>query len=106
MTTSKTSRRKPAANQKRSTPKLDARTKRTIGAPKSVPAEGMIATMVSLMRRTSGASVADLTQQTGWQPHSVRGAISGNVKRKLGLRVLSEKVGDTRVYRIPETAKA
>lgn len=105
MTTSKVSRRKPAANQKRSTPKPDAAPKRIVAAQQNVPAEGKIATIVSLMRRPTGANIAELTQQTGWQAHSVRGAISGNVKRKLGLRVLSEKVGSVRVYRIQETAK-
>jgi hypothetical protein len=38
---------------------------------------------------------------TGWQPHSVRGAISGNLKKKLGLAVVSDKVeARGRVYRI------
>ncbi len=40
---------------------------------------------------------------TGWQPHSVRGAISGSLKKKLGLTVTSENVGKRgRVYRIVE----
>lgn len=106
MTTSKNSRRKPLANQKRPTPKLEAVTKRVVAEKEKVPVKGKITTLVSMMRRPSGASVAELTQETGWQAHSVRGAISGNVKRKLGLRVLSEKVGNKRVYRIPETVKA
>jgi hypothetical protein len=37
---------------------------------------------------------------TGWQAHSVRGAISGAIKKKLGLAVVSERVGETRTYRI------
>ncbi len=52
-----------------------------------------------------GASIADLMKATGWQAHSVRGAISGNLKKKLGLGIISEKVeGRGRVYRIAATS--
>ena len=37
---------------------------------------------------------------TGWQAHSVRGAISGAIKKKLGLTVSSELVEGTRTYRV------
>jgi hypothetical protein len=40
-------------------------------------------------------------EATGWQAHSVRGAISGALKKKLKLKVASEVVeGRGRVYRI------
>ena len=39
-------------------------------------------------------------EATGWQAHSVRGAISGAIKKKLGLNVMSEKTGTVRLYRI------
>jgi predicted HTH transcriptional regulator len=100
MTVSKISSRNAAEKQKRST--FKSAKQRSDDARKSVPAEGKIAIIVSLMRRPNGVTVTELTQKTGWQAHSVRGAISSIVKRKLGLRILSEKVGTTRVYRIPE----
>ena len=57
--------------------------------------------LVDLLSRRQGATVAEAVKATGWQPHSVRGAISGGLKKKLRLRVTSEKVdGRGRVYRV------
>ncbi len=59
------------------------------------------ATLIDLLRRPGGATIADLVKATGWQPHSVRGAISGALKKKLGLTVTSEPIEKRgRVYRI------
>jgi len=59
-----------------------------------------IQTVVNMLRAKQGASLEQLSKATGWQHHSVRGAISGNVKKKLGLNVTSERVKGVRVYRI------
>ena len=57
--------------------------------------------LIDLLRRPHGATIADLVKATGWQAHSVRGAISGTLKKKLGLAIASEAVeGRGRVYRI------
>ena len=61
--------------------------------------------LIGLLRRPSGATIEELSKATGWQPHSIRGAISGILKKKLGLAVASEaseKRG--RVYRIERAA--
>lgn len=59
------------------------------------------ALLVDMLKRKSGATVAEVQDATGWQAHSVRGAISGAIKKKLGLTVVSEPVeGRGRVYRI------
>ena len=42
-----------------------------------------------LLRRSEGATIVELMAATGWQSHSVRGFLSGAVKRKLGLTVTS-----------------
>ncbi len=47
-----------------------------------------------------------MTAATGWQAHSVRGAMSGAIKKKLGLTILSEKSEGRRIYRIPASAEA
>ena len=57
--------------------------------------------LIEMLRTTEGASIAEIVAATGWQPHTVRGAIAGALKKKLGLHVTSEKVkGRGRVYRI------
>ena len=59
-----------------------------------------IDTVLGLMRQEGGADVTVISQATGWQAHSVRGAIAGHIKKKLGLTVLTEKVKGRTVYRI------
>jgi hypothetical protein len=50
------------------------------------------AKFLDLLRRSGGATGADLMKATGWQAHSVRGFISGVLGRKMGLKVASTKV--------------
>ncbi len=57
-----------------------------------------------MLRRPDGATIQQVSAKTSWQAHSVRGAISGALKKKLGLAVTSERVEDRgRVYRIAGT---
>lgn len=57
--------------------------------------------LIDLLRRTDGASINELRSALGWQDHSIRGAISGAIKKKLGFAVMSEKTAERgRVYRI------
>ncbi len=59
------------------------------------------ALLIDLLKRKNGATIEKIVAATGWQPHSVRGAISGALKKKLGLAVTSEKPDDgPRRYRI------
>jgi hypothetical protein len=43
-----------------------------------------------------------MMQSTGWQPHSVRGFLAAVVRKKLGLKLVSEKTDGPRVYRIAD----
>jgi tRNA1(Val) A37 N6-methylase TrmN6 len=56
--------------------------------------------LIALLRTEAGADIVALTKATGWQPHSVRGAIAGQIKKKLGLMVTTERVDGRIVYRI------
>jgi len=57
--------------------------------------------VIALLRRANGTTIVDLSTATGWQAHSVRGFLSGTVKKKMGLAVVSEKDGNgIRRYRI------
>ena len=75
-------------------------------APKSAKLAGKIGVLVGLLRRPEGATVGAMMAATGWQAHSVRGAMSGAVKKSLGLNIASEKTDGGRVYRIADEAKA
>ncbi|WP_213539251.1 DUF3489 domain-containing protein [Nitrosospira sp. NRS527] len=57
--------------------------------------------MIELLHQPAGASLADLMQATGWQAHSVRGVISGVLRKRLGLAVICQANQDgKRIYRI------
>ena len=59
------------------------------------------AALIAMLRAPEGATIEEITTATGWQAHTVRGAIAGALKKKLGLDVTSEKVeGRGRIYRI------
>jgi Protein of unknown function (DUF3489) len=75
------------------------------------------AQMIELLKRPEGATVEQIAAATGWQHHTIRGAISGALKKKLGLNVETTRTrevgpnkvgakGSTTVYRIVGTDPA
>ena len=59
--------------------------------------------LITMLRAPEGATIAEIVAATGWQAHSARGAMSGVLKKKLGLTITSEKVTDRgRIYRIED----
>ena len=68
----------------------------------SVPREfSKKAIVLDLLRRKDGATMAEIAKATGWQNHSIRGFISGNLTKKMGLVVESAKnEAGERTYRI------
>jgi hypothetical protein len=58
------------------------------------------ATLITLLERPCGATIDEMAKATGWQRHSIRGMMSGVLKKRLGLSIASEKEERGRVYRI------
>ncbi len=67
----------------RKVPKRRTKTAKT-GGPRAGTKQ---ATLIELLKRKTGATIDDIVKATGWQPHSVRSAISGTLKKKLGMKV-------------------
>ncbi|WP_331429081.1 DUF3489 domain-containing protein [Paracoccus sanguinis] len=60
------------------------------------------ATLIAMLRAPDGATIEEIMAATSWQSHTVRGAMAGALKKKLGLEVTSEKVENRgRVYKLP-----
>ena len=67
--------------------------------------KGKLGALVALLSRPEGASLQAMQDATGWQAHSVRGAISGSLKKKHSLTVTSSKTEAGRIYRIGAEAQ-
>ena len=72
--------------------------------------------MIEMLKRPEGATVEQIAAATGWQHHTIRGAISGALKKKLGLTVEATRTrevgpnktgakGSSTVYRIVGVAR-
>jgi hypothetical protein len=59
------------------------------------------ATVINMLKRPEGATIAQICEATSWQAHTVRGTFAGAFKKKLGLEITSNKTeGTLRTYRI------
>jgi hypothetical protein len=66
----------------------------------AVRANSKLGKMIALLQCQDGATIAQMMKATGWQAHSVRGAMSGTIKKRLGLTITSDTQGTDRTYRI------
>ena len=59
--------------------------------------------LIELLKRTEGATLEEIVAATGWQKHTARGAMSGALKKRLGLTIHSDPDPERgRVYRIAD----
>jgi hypothetical protein len=80
--------------------KIETRVRKTDQAPRT-RGDSKQAKLIEMLKRPEGASIEEIVAAFDWQAHTVRGAIAGALKKKLGLDVTSEKIdGRGRVYRI------
>jgi hypothetical protein len=98
------SRLKAAAHStSRSTSKSKSRTQL---APSSsmtaVRPDTKHARIIAMLRVPTGTTIAAIMTATKWQQHSVRGFLAGVVRKKLGLKLVSEQTDKGRVYRIKD----
>lgn len=64
------------------------------------------AQLITLLGSDAGASMAQMTELTGWLPHTVRGMLSGSLRKRLGLNVQHSLQDGVRVYRIVPAGEA
>jgi transglutaminase/protease-like cytokinesis protein 3 len=88
----------------RKSPTTKRRTKATPQVAKSnstdKPANSKQAKVLELLRRPQGATIEGIMSETGWQQHSVRGFLAGVVRKRLKLKLTSDKADGVRAYRI------
>tara|TARA_R110002110_G_scaffold40010_3_gene128420 strand:+ start:355 stop:627 length:273 start_codon:yes stop_codon:yes gene_type:complete len=80
---------------------MASRSKPASAAQTAISSNTKLGQIIRLLQRTKGATLDDLIKATGWQPHSVRGAISGSLRKRHGLEITATKDENRgRVYRL------
>jgi len=91
-----------AAPVKRARQSAKTKQRAKLGKQAAVARRGSkTAKVLDLLKRPGGASLGELMKATGWQPHSVRGFLSGTLKKKMGLKLeSSRREGEERGYHL------
>ena len=74
--------------------------KKTLEAKNKMRGESKQATLITILERIGDAKIDEMARATDWQLHSIRGMMSGILKKRIGLSIASEKEERGRVYHI------
>ena len=94
------SKRKRARIAKARSSKVRAAARGRISGHRQARTNSKQARVLALLSEPNGATITTVMRSTGWQPHTVRGFFAAVVRKKLGLKLESEKADGERVYRI------
>lgn len=97
---------KPIPKPEIEKPKTQVKTPSSTPIPSPIKIPNKQSQLIALLKDPKGADIKMLMQATGWQAHSVRGVISGVLKKKLGMNIVSSKVDGTQHYRIEHLTAA
>jgi Protein of unknown function (DUF3489) len=73
-------------------------------APQPAETSSKQSQLITLLRKAAGTSMADMMALTGWQSHTVRGMLSGSLRKRLNLDVQCQRVDGVHLYRIVEAS--
>lgn len=100
LTESKSTATPIASTKRRRKPSADVPTSSCTKNPR-FEADSKKSRFLAMLQRSEGATFSELMTATGWQAHSVRGFISGVLRKKLGIDVaLTDSPSGDRVYRV------
>jgi hypothetical protein len=85
---------KPRSGKKASAAQRRAKSQKAAKSAAGAREGSKAAKVLDLLKRSGGVTLKELTKATGWQPHSVRGYLSGTVGKKMKLTVASAKDAD------------
>ena len=96
----------PTGRRRAATTRATQTSKRRPIATTKVRADSKQAKVLGMLHSAQGTTIDAIAKATNWQPHSVRGFLAGVVRKRLRLDLVSEKLGDVRIYRIAQGSSA
>ena len=96
----------PTGRRRAATTRATQTSKRRPIATTKVRADSKQAKVLGMLHSAQGTTIDAIAKATNWQPHSVRGFLAGVVRKRLRLDLVSEQLGEVRIYRIAQGSSA